>query len=111
MSLKVHVIVSGIEKILISYRLRVTLEFSSSNSHTYKVYNLRTLTVIKLINAVIYDSRVTKLIEFNDNEIFKVWDTPKNVTDIVKVSYTTLVDSSKSTEEENEDEQEEYFTS
>lgn len=44
----------------------------SNNSHAYCVYNLRTLTFMESINVVIDDSRTTKLVEYENNDIFVI---------------------------------------
>lgn len=78
---------------------------NSSNNHAYRVYNLRTSTIIELINVIIDDSKVAKLVESDDNEILEVWETPKNATNNVEVPSNTPVDSYRTTKEEKKGEQ------
>lgn len=53
----------------------------SNNSHAYPVYNLRTSIAMESIIVFINDSSATKLVKFEDNDVFGDWDSFENTTD------------------------------
>lgn len=53
----------------------------SNNNYAYRLYNLRTSTIIESINVMIVDSRATKLVEPGDNDVFGNWGSFENAKD------------------------------
>lgn len=76
----------------------------SSNSKAYGVFNCRTSAIIECINIVINDSSTTRMVEFDDNDVFENWESVEGVTSNREFSTYAVFDEPPNTIDDEEKE-------
>lgn len=68
----------NLDKFELKSDLEIFIRYSYNN-RAYRVYNLRSSNLVESINFFIDYSGDTKMVKYEDSDVFEIWDSNKNV--------------------------------